>query len=253
MTMRRRILGLGAAMLATVALAGCGGSAYSPPRTTFVEFDPEQRQTIEATAGQAYRIQEGDVLRIAFPYEKNLTQDGVVVLADGAVSLVGVDRMVLAGHTLAEADSMVTAAYAEDYVEPDLSVIVMETTGRRVYVLGEVRNPGMVKVPHGGLGIIGAVSLAGGFTEDAAKDNTVLVRITPAGYLVQEIDLGAIQRPEAAALAMLTLEPYDVVYVPRSTIGDFDYFARSVLQGLAGITRMAADIRYLSGSTWGRP
>lgn len=253
MTMRWRILGLGAAVLAAVALAGCGGGAYSVPRTTFVEFAPEQKAVIEADAGRAYRIQEGDVLRIAFPYERNLTQDDVLVLADGSVSLIGVDRIPLAGRTVAEADSIVTAAYAKDYVEPDLSVIVIETVGRRVYVLGEVRNPGLVKVPHGGLGIVNVITIAGGFTENAAKGGTVLVRLTPEGYLVQEMDLDALHRPEAAALAMVTLEPYDIVYVPRSSIGDFDYFARSVLQGLVNITRMAADIRYLSGTTWGRP
>ena len=43
---------------------------------------------------------------------------------------------------------------------------------------------------EGSVSIVGAVSLAGGFTEDAAKGSTVLVRVTPAGYLVQEIDLG---------------------------------------------------------------
>ena len=48
------------------------------------------------------------------------------------------------------------------------------------------------------------------------------------------------------------LEPYDVVYVPRSRTGDFAYFSRTILQGLLNITRMAADIKYLSGVTYGR-
>lgn len=252
MTMLWRILGLGGAMLAGLALGGCGGSSYREMRSTFVEFDPAQRRTIAADAGRAYRIQEGDILRIAFPYEKELTQEGVVVLADGAVSLVGVDRIVLAGHTLVEADSIVTAAYAKDYIEPSLSVIVAETPGRRVYVLGEVKDPGMFKLPAGGLGIVNAIALAGGFREDAAKGGTVLVRVSPEGYLVQEIDLDAIHRPEAAALAMVTLKPFDIVYVPRSRTGDFAYFSRTILQGVLNITRIAADFRYLSGEAVGR-
>jgi polysaccharide export outer membrane protein len=153
---------------------------------------------------------------------------------------------------VAEADSLVTAAYSEQYVEPELSVIVTESMGRRVYVLGEVENPEMVKVPREGLGIIGAITLAGGFTDDAARGGTVLIRVTPTGYMVQEIDLGNLQDPRNAAMAMAPLEAFDVVYVPRSRMGDFGYFSRTVLSGLVNITRMAADIKYLSTGSWGR-
>jgi competence protein ComEA len=44
----------------------------------------------------------------------------------------------------------------------------------KVYVVGEVRNPGVVEIPKGGI-ILDAVTLAGGFTEDAAKENINLV------------------------------------------------------------------------------
>ncbi len=237
-----------------VALAGCGGSggAGMGPRTSYVEFTEDQLMNIAASESHAYRIQEGDVLRIAFPYERDLNQDDVVVLHDGAVSLIGVDRIELAGLTLTQADSVVTAAYAKDYLEPDLSIMVMETGGRQVYVLGQVRNPGLHKLPQGGVGIIGAITVAGGFTEDAAKAGTALVRMTDTGYLVQELDLTNIAAAEYAAIAAVGLEPYDIVYVPRSRMGDFSYFSRTVLQGLLNMTRMAADIKYLSGVTYGR-
>lgn len=238
---------LGLSLLAV--LGGCGGSS-GVARTSFVEFTPEQKQEIDAGSSQEYRIQEGDVLKVAFSYETELNQEGVLVLNDGSITLMGVDRIELAGLTLTEADERVTLAYAKDYLEPDLSIIVQKTPGRRVFVLGEVRSPGMHELPSGGIDMLGAISVAGGFTSDAAKSGSVLVRVTDAGYLVQEVNLDGFASISSAGLAAIKIQPYDVVYVPRSRIGDFSYFSKNVIAGIAQITRIAVDINYLSGGAF---
>ena len=254
MMMRRnntRIPGLifGLALLAV--MAGCGGSSQVT-RSNFVEFTPEQKQEIEANSSSEYRIQEGDILKVAFSYQEDLNQSNVVVLHDGSVNLVGVDRIEVAGLTMTDADSLVTSAYAKDYVEPNLSLIIQETQGRQVYVLGEVGNPGMHRLPVGGIDMLGAISVAGGFSDDAAKSGTVLVRVTEEGYLVQEVNMDDFATLAASGLATVAIQPYDVIYVPRSRIGDFAYFSKSVITGIAQITRIAVDLRYLSGGNIGR-
>jgi polysaccharide export outer membrane protein len=241
---------LGTAVL--VALGGCGGGPSTVARSNFVEFTPEQKQEIDAGSSNEYRIQEGDVLLVAFSYEKDLSQGSVIVLNDGSISLMGVDRLEVAGLTITEADSLVTQAYAKDYLEPNLTIIIQETQGRRVYVLGEVNNPGMHQLPTGGIDMLGAVSVAGGFTENAAKAGAVLVRVTNEGYLVQEIDMSDFASLDAVGLATIRIQSYDVIYVPRSRIGDFAYFSRTVITGIAQITRIAVDLRYLSGGNIGR-
>lgn len=238
-------------MAGLVALAGCGGT-YELARSEFVEFTPEQREEIQSRSGNEYRIQEGDILKLAFSYQRDLNQDNIVVLNDGSVSLVGVDRLVLAGHTMTEADSMITTAYSREYRDPQVSIIVQETQGRQVYVLGEVRNPGLHKVPAGGIDMISAVGVAGGFTEDAAAEGSVLVRVTDQGYLAQEVDLQNFSDVASAGLVMVQVQPYDVIYIPRSRTGDFAYFSKTILAGLVQITRIAADIKYLSGGNVGR-
>lgn len=252
MNFRNRIIGVALILLLGLAAGGCGGGAHPVVRSDFVEFSPEQRQSIDAQSHREYRIQANDILKVAFLNLADLTQTGVLVLPDGAINLVGVDRLEVAGLTLAEADSLITAAYAREYKDPQLSVIVAETRGHQVYVLGEVRNPGLVTLPPGGLGVVGAVTLAGGFTADAAEEGAVLVRVTPEGYLAQEIDLSGFQTTAFSDLATVNLAPYDIIYVPRSRIGDFAYFTKSVLAGLVSITRIAADINYLSNGTIGR-
>jgi len=235
-----------------LALGGCGGGPDMVVRSSFVEFTPEQRQEIEAQGSREYRIQESDVLLVAFAHQKELNQEGVLVLSDGAVNLIGLDRLELAGRTLAEADSLITAAYSKEYRDPVISISILESKGRRVYVLGEVRSPGMQTLPRGGVGVYGAVSLAGGFTPDASPEGAVLVRVSETGYMVKEMDLSGIRELESLSLAMVELMPYDVIYVPRSRIGDFAYFSRSVLSGLVSMTRVATDLKYLSGGGWER-
>lgn len=229
-----------------VFVAGCGGASSYLPRSQFIAFTPQQKVELDSQVTRAYRIQEGDILRVAFAYEKSLNQEGVVVLNDGSISLMGVDRIRVVGLSLAEADSLLTLAYSKEYREPALSVIMQETPGRRVYVLGKVANPGFYRVPTGGMDVMSAIAMANGFTEDASREGTLVVRLTPDGYQVQEVNLEAFGTADFAQAATVPLQSYDIVYVPRSRIGDFSYFARHVLSGLANFTRIAYDVRYIT-------
>jgi len=249
------LLGRGAAGLAgllLMVLAGCGGTRSMAPRSEFIPFTTEQTVELRASRNKSYRIQEGDLLSIRFAYEKALDQDRVVVLNDGCVSLVGVDTVHLAGLTMAEADSMLTAAYSKEYREPSLSVMMLESQGRKVYVLGEVSDPGQYTVAGGGIDVMSAIAMASGFKDDAARDATIVVRITPDGYQVQEVDLSNFGKPEFALSSALVLRPYDIVYVPRSRQGDFGNFSRSVLSGLSYVTRIAYDLYNVTSGNVGR-
>lgn len=245
----------GGAALAGVALlavlAGCGGARALGPRTEFIPFSPEQKTELRTQATRAYRIQEGDVLRVRFAYERALDQDGVLVLSDGTVSLVGIEPLRLAGLTVSQADSLLTAEYSKEYREPALSVILLETRGRRVYVLGEVKEPGYYQVPVGGTDVMSAIALARGFSDDASPEGTVIVRVTPEGYQFQEVDLGKFGKSSFGPFATVQLQPYDIVFVPRSRSGNFAYFAKSILTGLGQISRIAYEIRGQADSNFG--
>ena len=237
---------------ALVVLSGCGGGSTVPVRSNFVEFSPEQQGKINVNSGLAYRLQTEDVLSMVVADQEEMSQDQILVLPDGSISLIGVGSVQVAGKTLAEVDSLVTRVLSREIREPEVSLIVTETQGKQIYVLGEVENPGLYKLSHGGLGIIGAITMAGGFTPDAAREGTVLVRVNEEGYLAQELDLSTFGKPEGIALATVGMQAFDIVYVPRSRIGDFAYFSKSVLSGLVYFTRMASDITYLkNGGTRG--
>jgi len=246
--MRFLVLIVAAMTVPLMFLVGCAGSSGPVVRSNFVEFSPEQLQQIDADKQYEYQLQTDDLLKIAFADEKKLSLDPVRILPDGAVTLVGLDRVKLVGLTVTEADSVITEAYSRQYRDPRISVIVLESAGRQVYVLGEVHNPGLIKLPMGGLAPIAAVTMAGGFTADAAMGSTVLVRVTPVGYMVQELNLSDFQNVASNSLATVNLRPYDIIYVPRSKTGDFAYFSKSILNNLVNVTRIASDLKYIFGN-----
>ncbi|MFH1842202.1 MAG: polysaccharide biosynthesis/export family protein [bacterium] len=238
------LLGALVVLFGLAVLAGCGGPAQLV-QEAFVSFTPEQLDLIQRANNQPYRLQRGDIFSLRFHYLKELNQSQALVLPDGSVHLVGIERIQAAGMTISKLDSVLTQAYSRDYLNPDLSVILQEVIGRQVYVLGEVNHPGLYDLPAGGLGIMGAVAVAGGFNKHAKKNSVVLVRTSAAGYLCQKIDLDSFHTLQGAALATLLLQPYDVIYVPRSRIGDMVYFAENVVGTILDFSSLAMNIRAL--------
>jgi protein involved in polysaccharide export with SLBB domain len=247
-----RLIGVIGAGLLTVLLAGCAAQRPYMAQSEFVPFTPEQRVQLASKTSEQYRIQEGDILRVRFAYERELDQDNVIVLTDGSVSLVNVGSVRLAGMTMTQADSLLTSAYSRDYREPSLSVIMQESKGRQIYILGEVHDAGCYNVPMTGIDVVNALAMASGMTENAAPDGVVVVRLTPEGYRFQEINLKAFGKGQFAAASTFELRPYDIIYVPRSRLGNLAYFARSVLSGVGNLTGAVYDIFNIVNGVPGR-
>lgn len=115
--------------------------------------------------------------------------------------------------------------------------------------MGEVKDPGIYGVPRGGIDILTAISAAGGFTNHAGRSGAVVVRSNRTGYQVIEVDLSAFEDVASSQIALVALEAYDIVYVPKSGMGKFAYFSETVIAGLAQLARVAADVKYLTGVT----
>ena len=215
------------ALIGTVL--GCAGGKVLG-RRQFVAFTPEQRTSFQSGLTAPYRLQRGDVFSVDFFYNDQLDQDQVLVLPDGSVNMIGIDSVPAAGLTLAELDSTLTMLYGRDYLDPALTVIVREIEPRKLYVLGEVERPGLHEIPTGGIDVLSAIAVAGGFTPDAARGGTVLVRASPEGYLCQELDLGSFHQGSAAELGIFSLQAYDVLYVPRSGIAQVNLFMQQYVR-----------------------
>lgn len=166
---------------------------------------------IAQEAGEAYRIQPGDVLAISVWREEDL-QTEAVVRPDGRISIP------LAGDILARGKSVeeLRAEIAERLAGfiPDLVVTVStrQLLGHKIYVIGKVARPGEF-VLNSRVDVMQALSMAGGMTRFAGLEDIKILRrvdgverIIPFNYALIEKGRGLEQN--------ILLEVGDVVVVP---------------------------------------
>ena len=186
-----------------------------------------------ATAPQdppEYLIQAGDQLDIKFFYNPELNET-VFVRPDGKISLQLVHEVQAAGVSPSQLDKNLTQEYVRELRKPEVTVIVKSFSGQRVYVGGEVNTQGLVNLTAG-MTALQAVINAGGFKETAKPDGAIVIR---KGADNQPIPLRVdLQRViyEAGAAADVRLQPYDIVYVPKTWIAEANKFVKQYIEDL---------------------
>jgi protein involved in polysaccharide export with SLBB domain len=95
---------------------------------------------------------------------------------------------------------------------PQVTVLVKEFNSRKVFVFGEVQKPGTFAFEDG-MSVVQALTLAGGFTKQAAQNSTSVTRHIKGQEVKMKVNVQDIALGKAANF---TLEPGDIVYVPES-------------------------------------
>ncbi len=168
------------------------------------------RPAVQAASASpaAYRIGKGDVLRIVVWKEPDLTLDATVRL-DGMITLPLLGDVPAAGRTPSDLAAGVAGALERFVETPRVTVGVSQATSARVYVVGEMLRPGEFPLT-GGMTVLKALALAGGFKEFARRDGIVIVRgdqtVLPFNYkrVVEGKDVSQ----------NVLLAPGDIIVVP---------------------------------------
>jgi protein involved in polysaccharide export with SLBB domain len=206
-----------ATLLAAVQLAACSAGYPGRPAAQSMTL-----QTAPVLVPQGYVLQAGDLLTIKFYHNPELNED-VVVRPDGMISLQLVGDIKAAGVSPADLSQTLKEKYTGELALPAISVIVRTMSTQRVYVGGEVVKPGVLTLDNG-LTLFQAIQVAGGFTPIAHRKQVVLIRKAsdgrPVGYAVDSRLISSGEHPEQD----IALVPFDVVYVPRSKVGDMNKF-----------------------------
>jgi protein involved in polysaccharide export with SLBB domain len=166
-----------------------------------------------------YRIQVGDQLDIKFFYNPTLNEQ-VTVRPDGRVSLQLIQEVVAAGLTPAALTSELIARYALNLKQPDVTVIVRSFGSQRVFVDGEVGRPGLV--PLVGLTTtLQAIAQAGGLKESARASQILIIRRGAEVNRPMAIQVDLRKARDGSDLNRdIALEPFDIVFVPRSRVAN---------------------------------
>jgi polysaccharide export outer membrane protein len=175
-----------------------------------------------------YRIVPEDVLRFNFGPAGNGISDLVReahVRPDGRISVYPVGDVIAAGRTIKELQAAIIDLMSAEYRLPRLSIELYEVAGNKVHVFGRVKQPGTYPVTPF-MTVSQAIAAAMGFEDDAAS-NGVLVFHRDGARTVQVTRVRLHRSLKRATLeGDIPLSRFDIVYVPRSAIGNIDVFAR---------------------------
>jgi len=235
-------------LLGLAGLCGCSGPSRQLVVTS--EFHPftEDELIAREQLGKRgrYRLRPGDTISIDFKYQDELDRSNLLVLPDGYLSMVGVHDIKVAGLTVNELDEMLTRVFSQEYKNPDLAVIIESVGDDEVYVYGEVNRPGAYVIPPTHFGVLQAISLAGGFGNHASTSEILILRVKENGYEYRIADISHLEKRDPFGMVQLDIQPNDIIYVPRNTLGDIRSFSESFLAATLRISDIFWDIYGIS-------
>ena len=223
---RRQILWtMGAGLLAGSA-AGCA-SGPGGPRGERVQAGGFSDIAFAdwTEAEPEYLLYPGDEIEVATPTATELTRT-LKVGPDGRIALPLIGQAMAADRTLSELEYEISAAYASQLVRPVVEVTLKLAGPMKVWVAGEVRTPGVYDL-IGDSDAYQAVIQAGDFLPSARPQQVALIRRGPGGVrMMRVVDL----RPRRGEV--VALRRGDILFVPRSTLGELANFFTQVKAAL---------------------
>jgi polysaccharide biosynthesis/export protein len=194
-------------MALCVLMAAC--SASIPSVSTLAK---EQQPTQTAvSSGDSYVIGPGDLLAVDVWKEQELSKQ-VSVRLDGKISLPLVNELEAAGLTCGELRNQLTEKYQDFVSAPVVSVTVVESRSKKIYVSGKVAKPNEYPLQKN-MTVVQAISLAGGLTEWADSSDVKLIRKMKGVQKTFRVNYDAIVSGKDLSQNVL-LEPDDTIFVP---------------------------------------
>jgi len=111
----------------------------------------------------------------AFEAEE-ISDKPIMIGRDGLISLPLIGRLPAAGKTVRELERDIAAKLGKIIEHPEVSVTVTDYRSQPVSVLGEINNPGIIRL-RGGTTLLEALSLSGGLKQDAGYRIRIVRRL----------------------------------------------------------------------------
>ena len=184
----------------------------------------QQAPRLTTVTEERYRLQPGDVLEVQYRYSPEFNQT-VTVQPDGYVSLeIGGDLKV-AGLTIEQTRQAILRKASVRLQDPVATLVLKEFQKPYFVVSGEVNTPGKIEMREK-VTALQAIMLAGGMKETAKSSQVVVFRrINSDTAEVRVLNLKSIRRTSDLEND-LTLQPGDMVYVPRDKLSKLERFMK---------------------------
>lgn len=213
----------------------------------------ENTQTVKVTDRSIeYRILPQDRLEIALYKDpaqssefgaattsgdlgQSMKKNGVLVDARGYISLPLIGKVKISGLTQTQAADRLTTAYKKYLNTP---TVYVEVLNKRIFVLGEVKKPGVVNLDKEKMTLFEALAHAGDLTDSAVRTEIIIVSNNARkGMQMRKINLTDF---DTMNYASLMLRPNDIVYVKPSNWKQFKVTTGELATPFAFIAAIAA-------------
>jgi polysaccharide export outer membrane protein len=171
------------------------------------------RADSENDGGEVLKV--NDLVRVTVYKEDDMTTEARISKS-GSIALPLLGNVHVAGETVAEATADIRARLDKDYIiNPQVTLTIMEYAPQWVTVLGEVQKPSQVAIPpEGGLDLMGAIALAGGYSRVADPSNITVRRVVNGRDVVLRVDAKKLARDSRSATFIV--HPGDTISVGES-------------------------------------
>jgi len=138
--------------------------------------------------------------------------EGILIPPSGYISLPLIGAVKLTGLTEDEASKLLMSKYKRYLKHP---YVLVKILNQKLFVVGEVKNPGVVLVTNGTMNLFEALAKTGDLTDYADRTDIKIIRGDMRNPEIRQINLHDMN---SLKYASLILRPNDVVYVaPRAT------------------------------------
>lgn len=162
-----------------------------------------------------YRMGPGDEFSYLIRGREDISQQSVTVSPDGMVALPRIGLVKIEGMTLSEATAYVVASLKKNYENPEVTLLMRKYRNNRVFMLGQVSNPGVVDLP-GSATLLEALAMAGGVVKDTAGNSPPVDRAIIGRGKDKVIWLDLQELLESGNIALnARLKNGDVVFIPQ--------------------------------------
>jgi protein involved in polysaccharide export with SLBB domain len=224
--------------------AGCARKDVTP-------LEDVLREESASGGTPAYLLRPGDHIEIDFAADNELDFDAPIT-PSGTIALPMAGEIPAAGMTVDELAVLIADRMSAYLLDPKVSVLIQGIEQQYVYVIGEVKDPGRLEV-SGGMTVTAALAGAGGIVASGRPSSVMIVRTRGVEEpLAFKVDVTKVLSARDMSHDV-PLRENDVVYVPKSVIGQADQFVDLFFNKIAPAQLFylrGYDMAHLKDSSW---
>ena len=171
-------------------------------------------------ARAVYTVGVGDVLSVRLREGVKFNEFETTVMSTGTIVISSIE-VEAAGHTIDEIREKAQQELSKYIRDFSVDLIPREWREKKIFILGEVASPGVYNFASG-LTVMQALALAGGYKNTAVLKDMRIIRGNLDNPELIRVDLHKTAKGKDTRDILLARN--DVIFVPRSAIGDWNNF-----------------------------